>query len=219
MPTLLTHEEALRFYDRFGAKQDAQQFYEGPIVDDLLAHFDLEHARAIVEFGCGTGRIAADILSGKLPPEARYLAIDASRTMVGLTRQRLDRFGSRVTIVETDGTPKIDAPDGSFDRFLSTYVFDLLSPEDIRAVLAEAHRVLAPGGLLGLAGLTRGTTLVSKIVTWAWEGVHSLRPALVGGCRPIAILDFLPAGRWTITHKAVITSYGLTSESLVARSL
>ena len=45
-------------------------------------------------------------------------------------------------------------PCGPHDRFVLTYVLDLLSPKDIGPVFAEAHRVLAPGGLPGLVGLT-----------------------------------------------------------------
>jgi cyclopropane fatty-acyl-phospholipid synthase-like methyltransferase len=37
----------------------------------------------------------------------------------------------------------------SFDRFISTYVLDLLSEENIDSLLSEAYRVLRTGGLLG----------------------------------------------------------------------
>ena len=47
--------------------------------------------------------------------------------------------------------------DGAFDRFIRTYVLDLLPDVEIRAVLDEAHRVLKPDGLIGLASLTKGS--------------------------------------------------------------
>jgi cyclopropane fatty-acyl-phospholipid synthase-like methyltransferase len=47
----------------------------------------------------------------------------------------------------TVGGAPIGEPAAAYDRFVSNYVFDLLSEEDIRAVIAEAYRVLRPGGI------------------------------------------------------------------------
>lgn len=217
MPSeVLTHEQARRFYDAFGSRQDGQEFYERPAVEDLLAHMCLDEAGAVVEFGCGTGRIGAELLQQWLPANATYLGLDVSSTMVGLARERVGAFGARAAIRQTDGSPHIDAPDGAFDRFLSTYVLDLLSEADIDTALAEAHRVLRPGGLVGLVGLTPGNTGVSKLVTWVWQRIHRLRPQLVGGCRPLDLAQRLPRDRFRIRHHNVVTPWGLASEILVA---
>ena len=40
--SVLSHAEARRFYDRFGAKQDAQAFYERSALEDLALHLELE---------------------------------------------------------------------------------------------------------------------------------------------------------------------------------
>ncbi len=45
-----------------------------------------------------------------------------------------------------------------FRWFICTCVLDLLLDNDIRAVVGEAHRALAPEGLLGIASLTKGYT-------------------------------------------------------------
>ncbi|HKJ23663.1 MAG TPA: class I SAM-dependent methyltransferase [Myxococcota bacterium] len=213
----LSHEEARHFYDRFGARQDSQLWYEREAIARLCAHLDLDPAQSVVELGCGTGRFAAELLDGLLPPDARYLGLDVSATMVELARQRTARFGERVEIRQTDGAPRIDAPDGAFDRFVSTYVLDLLSEADVRAVLAEAHRVLAPGGRLGLASLTRGESLLSRGLTRAWEAVHRLNPLWVGGCRPLALAGFVADGGWTVLHHECVEQVGIASEVLVAR--
>jgi ubiquinone/menaquinone biosynthesis C-methylase UbiE len=146
-PRFLSREAAREFYDRFGARQDSQEFYERPAVSGLIARLDLAHARAVVELGCGTGRLAAELLDTHLAADARYVGLDVSGTMVELARDRTARFNRRVEMRQTDGSPRIDAPDGSFDRFISSYVLDLLSPDDIASVLGEAHRVLAPGAM------------------------------------------------------------------------
>ena len=72
-PETLTHQQSTQFYDALGAKQDWQAFFEVPSMRDLIAHADFETAHAVVEFGCGTGTFAEQILSRHLSPEATYL--------------------------------------------------------------------------------------------------------------------------------------------------
>jgi len=213
---LLSHDEARRFYDRFGAKQDAQAFYERPALERLIAQLRLPEARAVVEFGCGTGRLAAGLLGDQLSPECRYLGLDVSATMAGLARARVAPFGVRAEILQTEGEPRIDAPDGAFDRFLSTYVLDLLPEREIRMLLDEAHRVLAPRGLLGVASLTHGGHGLPGAMSWLWERAHRLRPALVGGCRPIALEAYLSERGWKVQHRSVVSPYAIPSEVVVA---
>lgn len=211
----LSHEEARRFYDRFGARQDSQAFYERPALERMLANLALGEAHAVVEFGCGTGKLAGELLA-QLGPEGRYLGLDVSRTMVELARARTEPFGERAEIQLTDGAPRIEAPDARFDRFVSSYVLDLLPADEIRALLEEAHRVLAPGGLLGVASLTHGRSGVARVVSGAWERIHRIRPALVGGCRPIEVADLLSGQTWKLRHQSVVSPYAISSEVVVA---
>lgn len=212
----LTHAEAKRFYDRLGARQDSQAFYEDRVLDRLRSHLELGNARAVVELGCGTGRFAARLLSEDFGPQARYLALDSSDTMVDLARRRLEAFGARAEVRRTDGSPLLPVPDGSSDRFVSTYVLDLLSLEDIRIVLDEAHRVLVPGGLLGVAGLARGESGAAWLCSRLWGAVHRLHPALVGGCRPLALGELLPEHGWKVRYDRVVSTWAIPSEVLVA---
>jgi ubiquinone/menaquinone biosynthesis C-methylase UbiE len=215
----LTPEQAKAFYDRFGAKQDWQGFYENPARRDLIAHADFGSATSVYEFGCGTGDFAARLLAEHLPPRCSYTAIDISETMVRLARTHLEPWRDRARVDRSSGSMALEAADGAFDRFVSTYVLDLLSDEDIRGLLAEAHRILSPGGRLCLAGLARGTGPIASLVTRMWETLHAWRPALVGGCRPIDLRDYLDPGRWTIEHRAIKTAFGIASEVMVARRL
>ena len=121
--TQFTPDDARRFYDRFGSRQDTQGFYENPALDDLVKHADFEHARSVLEFGCGTGSFARRLFETVLPADARYLGLDISGTMIGLATRRLEPWQDRTEVRQTDGTPCLPVPDTSFDRFLATYVF------------------------------------------------------------------------------------------------
>lgn len=212
----LSHDEARRFYDRFGAWQDKQDFYERLAFERLVSRADFARAGRVVEFGCGTGRLAAELLSQHLPPACRYLGLDLSATMVALARTRVAAFGARAEIHQTDGSPRLECDNDSCDRFLSTYVLDLLPENEIRALLAEARRVLVPGGLLGVASLTHGQRAAERAVCWMWKRIHAVRPALVGGCRPIELTSALKDEGWKIRYRCVVSPFAIPSEVVVA---
>jgi ubiquinone/menaquinone biosynthesis C-methylase UbiE len=221
MPKLqiLSYEQAKRFYDWMGAKQDTQSFYERLALADLVAHLELAGAEKVIEFGCGTGRLAEELFNRYLPLSACFVGLDLSSTMVELAKGRTARFGRRAAIQQTSGTTRVDLPDGAFDRFISTYVLDLLSEKDIDSLLSEAYRVLTNGGLLGVVSLTRGSRGLSRFVTWTWERLHQFSPMLMGGCRPIKIRPLLEDLKWKVRHRNVVTPFAIASEIVVAAKI
>jgi SAM-dependent methyltransferase len=136
--------------------------------------------------------------------------------MVSLARERLKPWSDRARVLQSDGSPCIPEPDRSFDRFVSTYVFDLLCPDFIDQLLSEAHRVLLPGGKLCLVSMTFGASSLSRAVCWGWQRLWRLSPGIVGGCHPIELSDYLSSGAWKPNHQTKVTSWGVTSEVLVA---
>lgn len=216
VPPGLSREAARRFYDHFGRRQDLQWFYERPAVERLLAEGAFENAQRIFEFGSGTGRVAQVLLRRHLRTDATYTADDSSATMVALAGARLAGFGAQVTIQLTDGSPQLTAPDGSFDRFVSLYVLDLLSSDDIASLVAEAHRVLRVGGRLCLVGLTDGVTVRSRCAIGIWRLLYRIRPSLVGGCRPLRLLDWLSDAQWEVRYHEVVVACAIPSEVVVA---
>ena len=204
-----------QFYDRFGARQDSQAFYEDRALEDLAAHAAFDTARTIAEFGCGTGRFASQILT--MFPELSYTGFDVSTTMLTLARGRLSPFGSRAAVHQlAPGTVHLPMSDGSADRLVSTYVLDLLPAPDIEVFFQEARRVLSPHGRLCLVSLTTGATAFPRFVTSLWSLAYRLRPQLVGGCRPIRLGDFCRPTLWDTLHHRIVTSWAISSEVLVA---
>ncbi len=70
MTRLLSHGQAARFYDLLGTGLDTQAVYEAAALRDLVAHLELSTCRSVIEFGFGTGRLARELLSMHLPPDA-----------------------------------------------------------------------------------------------------------------------------------------------------
>jgi SAM-dependent methyltransferase len=215
MSRALSYRQARAFYDRFGARQDSQAFYEDPALRHLIAHGSFETAGSVFELGCGTGRLACWLLARHLPESAVYLGCDISLTMARLASRRLRPYAARSLVVQTGGGA-LPAVGSRFDRFLSTYVLDLLSEDAAAGAVAEAHRLLTPGGKLCLVGITAGRAPLSRLVMSAWSLVQRLAPAAVGGCRPTDVRELLPASRWRVEHHAVVARFGVASQVLVA---
>lgn len=231
---VLSRAEARATYDALGGKiHDSESAYGGPATRSLLGAAELGSANAVFEFGCGPGRLARKIFDEELPPAARYVAVDVSPVMVALARRRLSNEvdSGRCEVLLTDGDPC--APEvrcqaaGAFDAVVCTYVLDLLAEEDALAVLAEAWRMLRPGGRLCISGITYGKGVGSSIVAGLWELVHWANPATVGGCRHQRLVPYLEASSargntWRIVHCENIPGFGanllawLWSEVVVA---
>lgn len=214
---MLSKEEIRSIYDRVGKLQDTQKFYEEPALRDLVAHAGFDGAGSVFEYGCGTGSFAHQILLHDLSPDARYVGVDISSTMISLAKKRLSSFGERAEVRQIEGSTLLDAPDGHFDRFVSNYVLDLLPAEDAATTVREAFRILVPGGRICLVSLTHGTTFLSRMVSSTWTTIQHRMPKLVGGCRPVELGEFVDGNHWDVLHLAKVTPFGVPSEILVAQ--
>jgi len=212
---VLSTSAAQAYYDRFGKKQDSQGFYEDPALDELIAHAGFQDARNVFEFGSGTGKFAARLLEEHTSPTVRYLGCDISPVMIGLAKRRLEEYVERAKVVLSDGAVQFPLPDHSVDRVVSSYVLDLLSEADVWRFFSEARRTLTADGKLCIASLTRGVNLPSRIVSFLWTAMFNLRPAMVGGCRPIDLESFVDLRQWRVVHRRVLTPYGVPSEVLI----
>lgn len=181
----------------------------------MIAHADFGAAQSVFELGCGTGRIAAQLLAGYLPATARYHGVDLSPTMVRLASDRLARFGARAVVSPSSGAMTIAAEPQSLDRCLSTYVLDLLPDRAIRQFVSESRRVLVPGGRLCLTSLAPGRRGMSRVVSTVWSRVQALAPSLVGGCRPIDLSEYL-SPEWSVIYSELVIAWGVASRVVVA---
>ena len=206
-----------RFYDRLGKLLDTQGFYEQSGLDILVREGRFNQAHDVFEFGCGTGRLAEQLLAGPLPVDATYTAVDLSPRMVEITRERLAPWQNRVDVRVSDGSTHLNFPDAGFDRFISTYVIDLLDEEEALELISEAHRVLCRDGLLCLVSITNGTGLFSRLLMSSWKLLHRFSPLLTGGCRPVRLPCLLQADEWEEESHHVISRFGVAMEVLVSR--
>ena len=116
---------------RYGVSTDVHE----PIADKLSA----EGLRPVLDVGCGDGALGRSLIGADVP----WIGMDLSATLL--------RDAPRPA-VRADAT-RLPFPDGTFGAVAMLYMLYHLAEPD-RAI-AEAHRVLRPGGLLVTAAPSR----------------------------------------------------------------
>ena len=104
--------------------------------------------RDLLDIGTGTGRMI-EVLA---PQVGQALGIDQSREMLAVARVNLERAGASNGMVRLGDMYQLPLPDASFDAVV---IHQVLHYADRPAtVIAEAARVLRPGGLLIVVDFT-----------------------------------------------------------------
>ncbi|MFC4505887.1 MULTISPECIES: class I SAM-dependent methyltransferase [Streptomyces] len=98
----------------------------------------------VADLGCGPGHITAHLAGLGL----KAFGVDASPAMIGLAREA--HPGLRF---DTGSMAALDLADGTLGGILSRASIIHTPPPELPAVIAEFHRVLAPGGHLLLSFL------------------------------------------------------------------
>lgn len=158
--------EIIAYYDRLAPTYDQDRFGNsyGRFVDArervLLARW-LDGKRDVLEIACGTGR-----LSG-----FANIACDASGASLRVARER----HTSLTLVAADAT-RLPFADGTFDAVYGLHLLMHLDLTSVRAVIAEASRLLRPRGvlILDVVSALRRQLLPRRPVDQAWHGRTAL---------------------------------------------
>lgn len=131
-------------FRRHGADWDEMRALglPGAAIEAALLGALPERVGRLLDIGCGTG----GLLERLAPRIEEGVGVDASRDMLALARTRLAERGlSHVSVRQAD-MYRLPLPDAVFDAVTLQMV--LHYAEDPAAALAEAARVLKPGGTL-----------------------------------------------------------------------
>jgi len=125
--------------------------------DVLVTALALDEPRRVLDVGSGTGRSVVGVAS-HLPTESQVTALDVfdDRIVLGNTPQRaranLTEAGVDGTVLAGDAA-RMPIRDESHDLVVVSRLLHDLPEATARRTLAEARRVLEPGGTLGILEL------------------------------------------------------------------
>lgn len=162
LSSVTSTEQARRKYDEIADRYEEIFFYVAGAGQRLVTFADPAPGSRALDVGAGRGAVARAALG----VGCAVTAIDASPRMM----ERLGSDYPSITTLVMDAA-SLDFPDGSFDLVTAGFVVQVLP--DPAAVLAEMHRVLAPGGTVALSLETQSPGRL------AW--LHELSAEFFGG--------------------------------------
>lgn len=133
----IVFDRAVGFYDQTrGFPPDAEHL----IAEALRNQTDLRAGSRVLEIGIGTGRIALPLVRFN---RYRYAGADLSVAMMRVLQRKA---GSLPILLTRADVARLPFADATFDAVVAVHIFHLI--DDWQGAMAEAQRVLRPGGLL-----------------------------------------------------------------------
>ena len=117
----------------------------------IFSYFPKREYARVLDWGTGHG---AGLLTWKEGhPESALHGVDLSAPCLKYAHLRAREQGVRMILTQQD-FEHLDYPDNTFDAIFFVFMLHEIPPQHTEACLREAHRVLAPGGVMGGMELT-----------------------------------------------------------------
>ncbi len=192
------HESNRAFYDRISHFYDMMAQPERPHREAGVAALALQPGETVLELGFGTGNEIID-LARLVGPTGAVSGIDVSEGMLAVARKKVADAGLTADLRVGDARA-LPYPDATFDAVYTSFTLELFADAEIPEVLAEAKRVLKPGGRIGVVamGVVKAgdrATALEKGYVW----MHRHFPHIVD-CHPIDAAALVAATGFRVTH-------------------
>ncbi len=182
----VSQNEIAKIYDSLAKFYDVwSNLTESRARSRALELAEIKNGLNIQEIAVGTGLAFYEIV--KRNPDGINIGIDISAGMLKKARKRLSQLSEANYELKEASAFHLEGEDEQFDVLINHYMFDLISFDQMDAVLAEFKRVLKKGGKLVMVNMTVGEKLGSGI----YDFLYRLSPRLMGGCRGIRLSEKL----------------------------
>jgi ubiquinone/menaquinone biosynthesis C-methylase UbiE len=193
-----------RVYDLLAGSSETQFMHLG------LEMLSVSGRETVLEIGCGTGKAVWELCHHT----GRVYGLDLAPGMLRVAHERLlkDNLEGRVHLLCGDGAV-LPYSNHSFSALFMSFTLELFDTPEIPLVLAECHRVLQPGGRLGVVAMLKSDP-PSRIVR-LYEWFHEHFPTYVD-CRPIDVKGMIQAAGFRLEKRQVRSMWGLPVELVMA---
>ncbi len=115
------------------------------IVEWLRDHHPQLDIQRILDMGCGIGHNSVPVAQGF--PDAQMIAVDVAAPMLRYGHARAQSLGATNLTFKQGNVEALDFPAEHFDLIFSTMFVHETSYKAIHRIMAEARRLLRPGGI------------------------------------------------------------------------
>lgn len=122
------------------------KFFETPHpdIDNFVKLLKKQKAKNVLDFGSGTGRHVVYLAKKGFS----VVGIDISKTGINMTKNWLQKEGSKADLVVRDMTKPIPYSDNFFDGVISTQVIHHAERHIVKNIIDEITRVTKSGGVI-----------------------------------------------------------------------
>ena len=172
---------------------------------------EIKNGQHILEVAAGTGLAFYEIV--KRNPDGTNIGVDISEGMLKRAEKRLRKLSGVNYEIKIGNAFRLEEEDEHFDVLINNYMFDLISFNQMDAVLKEFKRVLKKKGKLVIVNMTVGENFGSKI----YDFLYRLSPKMMGGCRGIRLSKKLQEHGFDVKLRKYYQQLLFPSEVILAR--
>lgn len=156
----LRHHFLTRLYDPVVRLTTRERLFKRA----LLEQAQVKPGQEVLDLGCGTGTLTVQI--SRTSPGVIVTGIDADPDALAIARAKAVREAIPVTYIR-GFAQYLPFDSGQFDTVVSSLFFHHLTRTDKKSALAEAKRVLKPGGALHIADWGKPANVLMRTTFFA----------------------------------------------------
>jgi len=129
----------------------------------------------ILDLGCGVGM--STFALQKIYPQAKVTGVDLSPYFLAVAQYKTQQEQQNVSWIHAPAE-NTGLPDNSFDLVSACLMFHELPTDAAQAIIAEAYRLLRPGGYLGIMDMNPNSATFVKMPPYILTLLKSTEPYL-----------------------------------------